>query len=183
MRGMLRVIAKTLLVLAFIAGATFSVFAQTSNNTSVTLHLSVYVPPVLQLSVDFASGGVTQITGYLGNTTSPAHTDGFELKPNTIFTLGAARIVSNLNSSYSIIVQSMNNGTLKNQASGSAIAYALLIGGEPAARYGDAFRIVSSIKTPRDGTELPVSIALGDIPSSASYGLYTDNLLFNIMAN
>ncbi|GAB6276063.1 MAG: hypothetical protein SAMD01599839_06030 [Rectinema sp.] len=182
MRGILRVIAKTLLVLAFIAGAASSVFAQTSNKTSVTLHLSVYVPPVLQLSVDFASGGVTQLTGHIGNTPG-TYNNGFELRPNSIFTLGAARIVSNLNSSYSIVIQSMNNGKLKNQTSGSEIAYDLLIGGIPAARYGDAFRVVSSIKTSRDGTELPVSIALGNIPSSASAGLYTDNLLFNVMAN
>ncbi len=180
MRGIRGSIAKACLVLALFAVS--SVAAQTSNRTSVAIHLSVYVPPTLQLSVDFASGGVTQITGHLG--TTPGDSDsGFEIRPNAVFTLGAARIVSNLSSSYSIVIQSMNSGTLKNQDSDSEIAYSLLIGGVPAARYGDAFRVVSSVRTPREGTELPVSIALGNIPSSAAAGLYTDNLLFNIMAN
>ncbi len=182
MRGILRSIAKTLLVLVLVTGALSSVFAQTSNKTSATIQLAVYVPPILTLSVNFASGGVTQITGHIGNTPG-TYNNGFELRPNSIFTLGAARIVSNLTSSYSIVIQSMNSGTLKNQDSGSEIAYDLLIGGIPAARYGDAFRVVSSIKTPRDGIELPVSIALGNIPPNASSGLYADNLLFNIMAN
>ncbi len=180
MRGIRDAILKTFFVLALLA--VVPVTAQRSNNTSVTIHLSVYVPPIIELSLDFASGGVTQITGHLGNNPSTAKS-GFELKPNTVFTLGTANVVSNLRSSYSIVVQSMNNGTLKNQESNSEIAYSLLIGGVPAARYGDAFRVASSVRTSREGLALPVSIALGDIPSSASTGLYTDNLLFNIMAN
>lgn len=182
MKGELRAIGKALLLLVMMTIVTLSGLAQTPNTTTATIHLTVYVPPVLKLSVDFASNGVTQITGHLGNT-SNAYNNGFELKSNSTFTLGAARIVSNLSSSYSIVIQSMNNGKLKNQDSGSEIDYNLLVGGVPAARYGDAFRVVSSIRTSRDGTELPVSIALGSIPSSASSGLYTDNLLFNIMAN
>lgn len=180
MRGIRGAIAKAFFALALLA--VLPVSAQSPNKTSVTIHLSVYVPPTLKLSLDFASGGVAQITGHLG-TTPGTPKSGFELKPNAVFTLGTAHIVSNLSSSYSIVVQSMNGGTLKHDNSESEIAYSLLVGGVPAARYGDVFRVVSSMRTPREGLALPVSIALGNIPSSASAGVYTDNLLFNIMAN
>lgn len=180
MRGILRAVVKTLTVLAFVTGAVFAVSAQTSNKTSVSVHLVAYVPPVLKLSLNFSTDGFARVNGYLGDS-SPK--DGFELKSNSTFTLGAARIVSNLGSSYSIVVQSMNNGKLKNQESGNEIHYDLLIGGVPTARYGDAFRMVSAIRTSGAGMDLPVSIALGNIPSGASFGLYSDNLLFNVMAN
>jgi hypothetical protein len=180
MRGIQRAIAGVFFALTLLGP--LAVAAQSTNKTSVTIHLSVYVPPALKLSLDFASSGVTQIAGYLGSSPGTARA-GFELKPNAVYTLGMAHIISNLNSSYSIVVQSMNGGVLKHQSADSEIPYSLLVGSVPAVRYGDAFRVVSSLRTPRDGLALPVSIALGNIPPSASVGVYTDNLLFNIMAN
>lgn len=182
MKGFSRIVKCTILAIAMILSLPFAAFAQTPNRTSATIQLTVYVPPVLRLSLDFAQNGAANIVGYLGS--NPAgFRNGFELKPYSIFNLGAARLVSNLASSYSIVVQSMNGGKLKNEDSGSEIAYDLLIGGMPVARYGNSFRLVTAMKTARDGTDLPVSIALGNIPASAPNGVYSDSLLFNVMAN
>ncbi len=182
MKGISRIAIRSFLAIILILSLPFAASAQTPSKTSATIQLAVYVPPVLRLSLDFAPNGAANIVGYLG-TNPVGFKNGFELKPYSIFNLGTARLVSNLSSSYSIVVQSMNRGKLKNQSSGSEIAYDLLIGGMPAARYGDSFRMVTAMKTARDGTDLPVSIALGNIPASASYGVYSDSLLFNVMAN
>jgi len=182
MKGISRTTIRSLLAIMLILSLPFAVFAQTPNRTSATIQLMVYVPPVLQLSLDFAQNGVANVVGYLGSNSS-GFKNSFELKPYAVFNLGAARLVSNLTSSYSIVVQSMNGGKLKNQSSGSEISYDLLIGGMTAVRSGDSFRLVTAMKTARNGTDLPVSIALGSIPASASYGLYSDSLLFNVMAN
>jgi hypothetical protein len=180
-------IARIAFLLAFGVFLAFSSSAQTSNRTSTSIQLTVYVPSVLQLSLDFGNAGVAQINGYLGNSLGSMQGSfaqgGFALASNSTFSLGNAKIVSNLGSSYSISVQSMNSGRLKNFASGSEISYSLLIGGVPTMQYGDAFRMTSSLRTPREGIELPVSIALGTIPTNAAFGAYTDNLLFNVSAN
>jgi len=180
-------IARITFLFAFGVFLAFSSSAQTSNRTSTSIRLTVHVPSVLQLSLDFGNGGVAQINGYLGDSLEALQGSftqgGFALASNSTFSLGCAKIISNLASSYSIIVQSMNGCRLKNLTSGSEISYSLLIGGVPTKQYGDAFRMTTSIRTPREGTELPVSIALGAIPTNAAFGAYTDNLLFNVSAN
>ncbi len=182
MRKIVGFVVKTSLVLAIAMGALFSASAQSTGKTSTTIQLTVIVPPVLQLSLNFGDSGVAQINGYLGDS-SPACGAGFAIAPNETIALGAARLVSNLSSGYSIIVQSANGGALKSQTSNSEISYNLLIGGVPVTRCGDSFTIASLARTMRDGTELPVSIALGAIPAGASSGIYSDNLLFNVSAN
>ncbi len=182
MRKAVGFVAKTMLVLAVALGALSSVGALSTGKTSATIHLTVIVPPVLQLSLNFGNGGVAQINGYLGNF-APSSRVGFAIVPNATIPLGTARLVSNLSSGYSIIVQSSNGGALKSQTSNSKISYTLLIGGVPVARSGDCFTIASMSRTMRDGTDLPVSIALGAIPTGASSGIYSDNLLFNVSAN
>jgi len=175
-------VAKTILALAIALGALLSAGAQSTGKTSTTIQLTVIVPPVLQLSLNFGNGGAAQINGYLGDS-AQASSAGFAIAPNATIALGAARLVSNLSSGYSIIVQSANGGALKSPTSNSEISYNLLIGGVPVARSGDSFTLASMSRTMRDGTELPVSIALGTIPAGASSGIYSDNLLFNVSAN
>lgn len=173
---------KVSLVLAIALCAAFSVHAQSMGRTSISIQLTVVVPPVLQFSLNFGTGGAAQITGYLGDS-APSSGMGFAIAPNATFALGDAHLVSNLSSGYSIIVQSANGGALRSQSSDCEISYNLLIGGVPAARCGGGFTVASSMRTTTYGTELPVSIALGAIPSSASTGIYSDNLLFNVSAN
>ncbi len=175
-------ITKTSLVLVIALCTLFPAHAQSAGKTSTTIQLTVVVTPVLQFSLNFGNSGAAQINGYLGETTSSA-TAGFAIAPNATIPLGAARLVSNLASGYSIIVQSTNGGALKNQTSNSEITYDLLIGGVPIARHGNCFTLASTARTMKDGIELPVSIALGSIPPGASSGIYSDNLLFNVSAN
>lgn len=174
--------AKTALILAIALCAAFSVGAQTQGASSTSISISVRVPPVLQFSLNFGTGGGARIAGYLGGA-GTASADGFVITPNSTVALGDARIVSNLGSGYAIIVQSSNGGTLKNPNSSSEISYDLLIDGVPAVRQQGSFMLSSSMRTSRNGSELPVSIALGSIPAGASAGVYSDNLLFNVSAN
>ncbi|MCX8014336.1 MAG: hypothetical protein N3A02_08625 [Rectinema sp.] len=159
-----------------------AVFGQAQSKTSATIQITVIVPKVLQFSADFARNGIADITGYLGSPAS-ASRNAFEIRPNTVFNLGYARLVSNLSSNFSIYIQSANGGKLRNPQSGSELPYSLLIGGMQTVRSADGFRFTTCMKTSRDGAELPVSIALADIPATASAGLYSDSLLFNVMAN
>ncbi|HOE98814.1 MAG TPA: hypothetical protein PKW91_03600 [Rectinema sp.] len=159
-----------------------SVNAQSTGKTSVSIQIMVYVPAILNLTLDFSTSGATELVGYLGDT-SDANGKGFELKSNSVVSLGAAHVISNLSSGYSIVVQSMNGCALKNQDSQGTVKYDLLLGGIPALRQGDSFKLNCCGTTPMEGQMLPVSIALGNVPSNATPGLYADNLLFNIMAN
>ncbi len=156
--------------------------AQTTGKTSVSVQIMVYVPAILNLTLDFSSSGIAQLVAHLGDSLDERG-NGFELKSNSVVSLGAAHVISNLSSGYSIIVQSMNGCALKNQDSGGTVNYDLLLGGIPAVRQGDSFKLNCSGTTPFEGKVLPVSIALGNVPSNAAPGLYADNLLFNIMAN
>ena len=159
-----------------------SVNAQSTSKTSVSIQIMVYVPAILNLTLDFSSSGIAQLVAHLGDSPD-MRGKGFELKSNSVVPLGAAHVTSNLSSGYSIVVQSMNGCALKNQDSEGTVKYDLLLGGIPAERQGDSFKLNCCGTTPMEGRMLPVSIALGNVPSNAAPGLYADNLLFNIMAN
>ncbi len=156
------------------------VAAQTSNRTSVCDHLSVYVPPTLQLSVDFASGGVTRSPTPRRH---PGDSDsGFEsgLMQSSPWS-SAHRLQPQLKllHCHPVDEQRYTEESGLRQRNSLQPPYRR--------RPGGALRrcvqgCLFSQDTP-GGHELPVSIALGNIPSSAAAGLYTDNLLFNIMAN
>ena len=176
-RNTMLVIAATILL----ASIPF-VNAQTSGKTSVSIQIMVYVPSILNLTLDFSSSGIAQLVAYLGDSRD-VRGKGFELKSNSVVPLGAAHVISNLSSGYSIVVQSMNGCALKNQDSEGTVNYDLILGGIPAMRQGDSFKLNCCGTTPFEGRVLPVSIALGNVPSNAAPGLYADNLLFNIMAN
>ncbi|OQB95621.1 MAG: hypothetical protein BWX81_01835 [Spirochaetes bacterium ADurb.Bin110] len=156
--------------------------AQTTGKKSVSIQIVVYVPAILNLTLDFSASGVAELVAYLGDPPD-LRGKGFELKSNSIVSLGAAHVTSNLSSGYSIVVQSMNGCALKNQDSEGTVKYDLLLGGIPAERQGDSFKLNCCGTTPFEGRVLPVSIALGNVPSNAAPGLYADNLLFNIMTN
>lgn len=173
---------KIILILILSLAVLFSSAGQTAAKTTATIHISVTVPTILKFDTNFARDGIATITGYLGSP-APNSRNAFEIRPNAVFNLGSARLISNLGSNFSILVQSANGGKLRNLQSGSELPYYLYIGGMLAFRSSDGFKFTTNMRTSRDGTELPVSIAFADIPSTATAGIYSDSLLFNVMAN
>lgn len=155
-----------------------AVEAQTTR--SVTIQIIGIVQPYLKLSLDFAPDGIATVLGYLGD--APAG-GAFTIRSNTMFLLGTARLVSNLMSSYTVVVRSVNGGKLRHRDGHGEVPYTLIIGNQPAVRQGDTFCYVTSGRTSFDGTEVPVSIALGEVSESAGRGLYSDSLQFSIVAN
>ena len=45
-----------------------SVNAQSTSKTSVSIQMMVYVPAILNLTLDFSTSGATELVGYLGDT-------------------------------------------------------------------------------------------------------------------
>lgn len=183
-------VVRTMEAVALIVIAA-SAYAQNPVTTrSVSFQIVAVVPPVLNLTLDFASGNATTLTGYYSNGGVPvvgvsyARGTEFQLKSYQSIELGNARLFSNVNNAYSIRVTSLNDGQLRNEAASSrSVPYLLKVGNSVAASLGGVFSFSAFGKTNRGGIALPVSIILGGVPSASNSGAYTDTIVFGISAN
>ena len=105
------------LALAMTAGA----YGQSNAaSKSVTIQIVAYVPPVLNLSLDFSRSSAIQLVGYLpgeeadvGDIGYSGNGGRFEIRRGATIDLGNARLFSNMMSSYSVNVSSANGGNLR----------------------------------------------------------------------
>jgi hypothetical protein len=171
-----------------------SAFSQVNpNSKSVSIQIVAVVPPLLQLSLDFAQNSSTQLAGYIGGieeSRQAAHlsssmASGFEIKEGVRVELGDARLFSNITGSYSIDVYSVNGGTLRDPRgiAQDAIPYSLSLGENEAIAKNGTFNFRQTGKSTRDGSTMKVSLAITDVPPQATRGLYVDNLMFSVSAN
>ncbi len=159
-------------------------FAQSgANSKSVSIRIVAIVPPILNLSLDFAAGSAINLSGYLPGLSASESGDGFRIQSGSVVELGNARIFSNLLKAYSVSVFSANGGAMKSQSDDSSIPYSIRFGGSEVTANGGAFSFAQSGKTPKSGSPMAVSLAFADLPSSLPNGIYTDNLMFSISAN
>lgn len=182
---------RTILAMLLIA-AVMGSYAQTgSDSRSATIQIVAVVPSILKLSLDFSSDATAQLTGYIPGPNASAinvsYSKGsrFEIRQGARVDVGNARLFSNMNSSYSVAVYSANNGTLRDPSGKSqvAIQYGLFLGDKYDVARGGAFTFMASGKSTKSGTPLKVALAINDIPSIATSGIYTDQLMFSISAN
>ena len=177
-----------LMALAALMLATAPSFAQKDAlSRSVSLQIVAVVPPILNLSLDFAPSHSASLNGYLSKGKVPAinasYQSGpqFELRGNESIDLGNATFFSNIPHGYTISAASLNSGYLKGNA--TLIPYFLKIGDSIASASGGVFSFSAFGKTNRGGRSLPVSILIGSVPQTAESGVYTDTLVFGISAN
>jgi hypothetical protein len=178
------------LVLAAAAGAR----AQSQNaSKSVTIKIVAYVPPVLNLSLDFSRDSTAQLFGYVpddnaresGTEPSRNHKDEFEIRRGATIDLGNAQLFSNLISTYSVNVYSANGGSLRNpaEASRESIPYQLRFGDSLASAVGGIFKFTAGGKSSFSSASHRVALEIGDVPPSAINGYFTDQLMFAVSAN
>jgi hypothetical protein len=179
--------AMMLLLCGFFFTA-LSLHAQaTPTSKSAVIHLVAVVPPMLNLSLDFAQNATALVSGYLdeGDFSAAAKGGAFGIREGTKVELGNARLFSNIPGSYSINVYSANGGTLKDASgvSGAAIPYTLSLGDKESPARDGTFSFSHSGVSTRDGAALKVGLAISRLPVDATRGLYVDNLLFAVAAN
>lgn len=190
MRGFRRWLVLAIVALAVIAGAGAQSDARSQ---SVTIQIVAVVPAVLRLALDFSPDGYARLNGYvpgaevLGSDASYSRSAGinFEIKAGTKVELGNARLFSNVTSSYSIRVHSANGGLLRDpgDAAKSSVPYRLCLGDSVAAAQGGVFSFAASGKSSKGNVPLMVALDIGDVPSAATSGYYTDQLMFSVSAN
>ena len=159
----------------------------TPSSKSAVIHLVAVVPPMLNLSLDFAQNSSALVSGYLDEGDNPTLAKGgaFGIREGTNVELGNARLFSNIPGSYSITVYSANGGSLKEASgvSGAAIPYTLTLGGKESPARNGSFSFSHSGVSTREGAALKVGLAISRIPAYATRGYYVDNLLFAVAAN
>lgn len=174
---------KFSMVAALLFAATM-VFAQNgANSKSVSIRIVAIVPPVLNLSLDFATGSTINLAGYVPGSESKAGAGGFQIASGSVVELGNARIFSNLLKAYSVSVFSSNGGYMKCESDDSTIPYTLRFGDSEASAKGGAFNFMESGKTTKSGSPMAVALAFATVPSSLANAVYSDNLMFSIAAN
>ena len=179
--------AMVLLLCGF-SFAPFSLHAQANpSSKSAVIHLIAVVPPMLNLSLDFAQNSTALVSGYLdeGDNASAAKGGTFGIREGAKVELGNARLFSNVPGSYAIHVYSANGGTLKDASgvSAAAIPYTLSLGDKESLAQNGTFSFSHSGVSSREGSALKVGLAISRLPADAVRGFYVDNLLFAVAAN
>ena len=174
---------KVWMVAALLLAATIAFAQGGANSKSISIRIVAVVPPVLNLSLDFATGSSISLAGYLPGPESSQSNAGFQITSGSVVELGNARIVSNLIKAYSVSVFSANGGSMRCEADDSSIPYTLRFGDAEVTASGGTFNFAKSGKTAKSGSPMAVALAFANVPSSLPSGVYTDNLMFSISAN
>lgn len=171
------------MIAALLLAASMAFAQSEATSKSVSIRIVAIVPPILNLSLDFATGSTVSLAGYLPGSEALRSDNGFQIKSGSVVELGNARIVSNLLKSYSVSVFSSNGGSMISQIDNVSIPYTLRFGDSEVVAVGGEFSFVQSGKTSKSGSPMPVALAFANVPSSLPNGVYTDNLMFSISAN
>lgn len=185
---------KWIFLASLVLAATTGSYAQSrAVSKSVTIQIVAFVPPVINLSLDFSKDSTARLIGYLpdegtqGSDVELSRKDdyGFEIRKGATIDLGNARLFSNLLSSYYVNVHSTNGGSLRNQAamSSEAIPYQLRFGTSLASAEGGSFKFPTAGKSSLNSPSHRVALEIGEVPLSAAYGSYTDQLMFSVSVN
>lgn len=184
---------KRILLASLVLTATAGAYAQSNAvSKSVTIQIVAYVPPVLNLSLDFSRNSAILLIGYLpgeeANNSDIGHSGSggrFEIRRGATIELGNARLFSNLITSYSVKVYSSNGGKLKSSADAGQelIPYQLRFGNSLASAVGGSFTFAAAGKSSYSSEPRGVALEIGDVPVSATNGFYTDQLMFSVSAN
>ncbi|PKL07067.1 MAG: hypothetical protein CVV53_01165, partial [Spirochaetae bacterium HGW-Spirochaetae-9] len=130
---------KRIVLASLVLAAAGNTYAQSrAVSKTAIIQIVAYVPPVINLSLDFAKDSTARLVGYLpedggyGSESKNTVNDkaGFAIRTGATIDLGNARLFSNLMSSYSVNVYSANGGSLRNPAdtSSESIPYQLRFG-------------------------------------------------------
>jgi hypothetical protein len=174
---------KISIVAALLLAATMAFAQSGAASKSVSIRIVAIVPPILNLSLDFATGSSISLAGYLPGPETNESNAGFQIASGSVVELGNARIFSNLLKSYSVSVFSANGGNMRCESDDSSIPYSLKFGDAEVSACGGTFNFEKSGKSSKSGTPMAVALAFANVPSSLTNGAYTDNLMFSIAAN
>lgn len=171
------------IVVALLLAATMAFAQSGAASKSVSIRIVAVVPPILNLSLDFATGSSISLAGYLPGPESDGSDAGFRIASGSVVELGNARIFSNLLKTYSVSVFSANGGKMRSESDNSSIPYSLRFGDSEVTASGGTFNFTESGKSPKSGSTVAVALAFPNVPASLPNGVYTDNLMFSIAAN
>ena len=174
---------KVSMIAALLLAASMAFAQSGAASKSVSIRIVAIVPPILNLSLDFAAGSAINLSGYLPGQEASESGNGFQIQSGSVVELGNARVFSNLLKAYSVSVFSSNGGSMKSESDDSSIPYNLRFGDSEVTAKGGAFNFVESGKTSKSGSPMAVALAFANVPSSLPKGIYTDNLMFSISAN
>ncbi|HEY9053557.1 MAG TPA: hypothetical protein VIO60_01930 [Rectinemataceae bacterium] len=163
-------------------------------STSVSIQIQAVVPPILNLSLDFAPHSTAQLRGWLSPREARAETlarfgatkpSEFSIQEGAVVELGGIHVFSNTNAPASIQIHSANGGCLQSESVEKpvSIPYFLVIEGQRSLGSAGSFSIRSPGKTPMEGRDLRLALAIASVPPAASSGWYSDTLTFQIAAN
>jgi len=174
---------KISMIAALLLAASMAFAQGGAASKSISIRIVAIVPPILNLSLDFAAGSTINLSGYFPGQTAPESGGGFQIQSGSVVELGNARVYSNLLKAYSVSVFSANGGAMKSQNDDSSIPYSIRFGGSEVRANGGEFSFTQSGKTPKSGSAVAVALAFANVPASLPNGIYTDNLMFSISAN
>lgn len=187
--------AFSLLLMVMLGVAVGSAQSQRNTNSqTVSIQIVAYVPPTLNLKLDFSQDGSLRLNGRVEGESAvesrgsqsftqnnPGSSD-FNISSDATIVIGNASLFSNLPGSYSIIVFSANGGVLKNSsiADATPIPYRLMFGDTISSAQQGSFRFALGGKAGKSSPDFPVALNFGDL--QAEKGDYSDNLSFSIIA-
>ena len=165
-----------------------------TGSSSISIQIQAVVPQILTMSLDFSPDASTRVRGWLSSQEERADTPSasnrsesrdFRIREGAVVELGGIHLFSNTNAPASIQIYSANGGCLLPDSTERPmpIPYSLIVGEQRTLGSAGSFSVRSPGKTPMEGTDLRVALAIASVPRVASSGWYSDTLTFQVAAN